>query len=637
VKGRSLLGPLLLAALSGCTVTATSADLATPGINSCQSDSDCGGSGTCVNRVCQANDGRLDSLLIEVTPASDSEFPHIPFIAHLEGVPTGSGSKDISLESAAHVKGEVRLADDIDCMPSFYDETCPGKVCPTASDRSIPLAVQLVPRDGLLGLPSQNYLAKTEGQNRDGLYGVQSDGSYVFDLQVPAGDYDIYVAPPKIQTGCHIPPQLFRREGNIKGGDVKLQYTITAGHELTLHLRWPLGGSTLNHWKADIIEPLGGNVISTEVELLDPPGTAEAAMACVANVPCEVQYSVPLVYSSVTDRQSTSDSAVDAASELVRLTPPADVVAPTIYMDRAGLELFPTDGEVAVDGFRKFPTAVEVEGQVASQSDGAPAGGQVTLVSSEVFGIDSGIFASFQKTVDVADDGRFSLLMPPGKYRVYAVPPMAGACGSCADCCLSATETSWEISADIAFQAGKLIELPAITEVTGQASLQGSQVQAVASPQLILPFEQAFGAAAFVPRANPGLVEEQGNFKVYADPGRFDISVRPPDASGFGWYVRPAVTIGSGAQDLGRLVLLAPSVVSGTVAVTGLTSATTGEATSSVPVSSALIRAYAYLDKSLAYTPDATLATSVIQVAETRSTSSGAFRLLLPSSIAAPK
>jgi hypothetical protein len=54
-------------------------------------------------------------------------------------------------------------------------------------------------------------------------------------------------------------------------------------------------------------------------------------------------------------------------------------------------------------------------------------------------------------------------------------------------------------------------------------------------------------------------------------------------------------------------------------------------------IPSALIRAYAYLDKDFAYTRDRTQARSVIQVAETRSDELGTYRLLVPASIDASK
>jgi hypothetical protein len=180
----------------------------------------------------------------------------------------------------------------------------------------------------------------------------------------------------------------------------------------------------------------------------------------------------------------------------------------------------------------------------------------------------------------------------------------------------------------VSFQAGKLIELPQLATLTGTASLQGAQVQVVPSPQSLIPFEQAFGAATFVPRATTDMVDERGGFRVAADPGRFDVSVRASDSSGFAWFVRSGLQVApGGSQDLGRLVLPQPSVVTGSISVD----------LPQAPIPSALIRAYAYLDENLRYTRDRSAARSVIQVAETRSDRLGNYRLLVPDGIDAAR
>jgi hypothetical protein len=58
---------------------------------------------------------------------------------------------------------------------------------------------------------------------------------------------------------------------------------------------------------------------------------------------------------------------------------------------------------------------------------------------------------------------------------------------------------------------------------------------------------------------------------------------------------------------------------------------------SAVPASAATIRAYAYLDKDLAYTRDPAQAHTVVQVAETRADEQGAYRLLIPPSLASSR
>lgn len=602
----SLAALLLLAQpLTGCTVSAVSAADDPRPNNSCESSADCRG-GSCRTGVCQAAAGEIEGLLVEVTPPSDSGLPHLGMVAHLEDVPSGGGDLSFTLARPGHVTGGLSLPAAATCYPELpQDGPMP---LPKAPDSSLPVSVTFMPRERLLGLSQQLYLAGTGG--------LRADGGYRFELHVPAGDYDVYVAPPRGQQGCAVPPQLFRNQ-RIEG-EVTLAYSVSAGSSLALKLRWPKASPPLSGWIADVIEPLGGHSISTEVTL----GAAADESATNA------AYDVALVYSTVTQ---LAGAAPQAANDLVRLRPPEGLVAPTIFLDRSALGLFQADktAPVEITRFTRFPSAVRVEGQVVRRDDGRPTRGYVSLVSTEIFGVDPGIFASFQTTLQIADDGVLALDMPPGKYRVYAVPPMAEGLGP-VEGALSALEARWEVPADVAFQAGKLLELPSISAIAGQSSFQGAEVRVQASPQSVLPFEEVFGAAAFTPRASSGLVDPGGRFVVQVDPGRFDVSLRAPESLGFGWYVHPGVDVGGTAQDLGRVQLPRPSVVTGTASIAAAGGATTS-------IASALIRAYAYLDKDLAYTSDVTRAVSVIQVAETRADEMGAFRLLLPSSIAAPK
>jgi hypothetical protein len=320
--------------------------------------------------------------------------------------------------------------------------------------------------------------------------------------------------------------------------------------------------------------------------------------------------------------------AVRGAKDLLRLRPPMNVVAPTIFLDRSGLGLLvPKKEHVVLDRFTRMAAPVHVLGQLARRDGGAPVSGDVTLISTKIYGVDDGIFASYQTTLQVGPDGALDVELPPGQYQVQVVPPMAGA--SEAEGPLAALKTNWDVPVDPPVQYGKLLELQPISAVVGTTPFLSAQVQAIPAPQTILPFEQAFGAGAFTPRATTGLVDEAGQFVVQADPGSFDVSVRAPDSLGFGWFVRPGVEVGEGHQDLGGVSLPRPSLLSGTARVSlGGTQ---------VALSSAAIRAYAYLDKDLAYTRDAKQAVSVVQVAETRADESGAFRLLVPSHITATK
>lgn len=621
----------LLSVLSGCTVSAEDVGGDPRPSNTCGSDSECG-SGICRAGVCQDPNGKLEALLLELTPPSNSPLPHLSLVQHVDDVPTGGGEKFLVMARPVHVTGSLTIVqEESDCYPTLPQDG--ERPLPTAADGSLPVTVTLAPRERLLGLPQQFYVTSAKGSDKD--------FSYRFELQVPAGEYDVYVAPPRGQTGCVVPPQLYRAQpipppdtaGRLNdevllAPEVVVQSQVTLEtvcdpssmfeNAICLRIKWPKANPTLDGWLADIIEPLGGKAISTEFTLGNALHDPEDKSSTV-------EYAVPLIYSKVIDGPAQK---VEEEPHLVRLRPPAGVIAPTILLDRAALGL--SDKYSAVlDDFTELPAPVRVEGQLTRRSDGKPVEGSVTLVSSQIFGVNAGIFPSFQTTVGVEADGIFQVDLPPGSYRVHAVPPTGDYAGS-EGSALAALVSDWEVPADVRFQAGKLLELPAIPSIVGQSSFPGAQVEVQAAPQKVSPFDVAFGEAAFVPRANSALVDERGRFQVQVDPGSFDISVRAPEKLGFAWFVRPSVQVQDTDLDLGRVQAQPPSVVTGTASVAV-------DSTSAVAVPSALLRAYAYLDEDRAYTRDPSRAVSVIQVAETRTDEQGAFRLLLPSSIAAPK
>jgi hypothetical protein len=603
MRSAALVATWLSLSSLGCTVTAVSAGDDPRPSNTCQNDSECD-SGSCGAGVCQAGNGQLEALLISVTPPSDSTLPHLTYVTHLADIPPGGGSKDIALSGPSRVTGSLVMPEKAVCYPSFLSDDPSKPIFGAPDGKSLPVQVTFALRERLLGVPQQLYFART-GEDND-------QGAYLFDVNVPAGEYDVYLVPPRTGLDCPVPPQL-RRGWSIKGGDFAVPFPVAAISSLSLRVRWPSTTQSLRGWVADIIEPLGGRAISTEA-ILQEPGEGS------------IEYVAPLAYSEVVAPES-SEPTIEAASDLLRLRPPANLIAPTIFLDRSALGLFGTE-RVTIEGFTRYPAAVTVEGQVARADDGRPVRGSVTLVSTEIFGVDAGIFASFQASATVDTRGVFRVEVPPGRYRVQAEPPLTAGVAP-VEGALAAYETVWEIPADVAFQAGKLLELPPMNQLVGQSRFQGAEVHAVATPLTTLPFEEAFGAGAFLPRATSGLVDAAGKFVVQADPGKFDVSVQAPESLGFAWYVRPGVEVGEGTHDLGRIALPAP------VALTGTVTAVIGE--TQAVMASAAVRAYVYLDKDLAYTADPKQAVSVMQVAETRADDAGAFRLLLPSSITASK
>lgn len=601
----------ILPAAWGCTVTAVGQQRDSRPNNACSADSDCGAD-SCREGLCQTLNGELEALLIAATPPSDSGIPHMTFVTRLDDVPTTGGSQDLELPGPSHVVGSLVLPKGVSCYPHFVSDDPKNPFLDADDGKSLPATVTFTLSQRLLGLPQQLYFAST------GIRNLQ--GGYNFKAQLPRGEYEVYLVPPPRQLGCAVPPQLYRNFV-IDTENAEIKFPLSSISQLPLSIRWPKSSPSLKGWTVDMIEPLGGNPISTELELGEASDAGEISST--------VDYAAQLSYSTVVVPVAlTTTNEVKAARDLLRLRPRPDQVAPTIFLDRTGLGLLSDQSEaVVIDRFTHLPVPVQVESQLLRLDDGTPVAGYVTLVSTQIYGVDDGIFASFQTTIPVAADGAIHAVVPPGTYRVWAVPPVLG--GPSAEGALAALQVDWDIPADIPVQYGKVLELSPIAAVVGQTRFPGAQVQAVPSPAVILPFDDAFGQGPFTPRSGVGLVDEAGKFAVSADPGQFDVSVQAPESLGFAWQVYPGVQVMDRDRDLGAVTLPRPSLLSGMARVS--------VAGSLAPLTSATIRAYAYLDKNFAYTRDAKQAERVVQVAETRANADGSFRLLVPSRITAPK
>lgn len=599
--------PLLLTQW-GCTVTAVTTRYDKRPKNSCTSSDECGKNESCRDGLCQALNGELESVLISVTPPVESAVPHLTFVTSLSDIPPSGGNADIILPAATTVAGNLFLPASV-CYPSFSNDASENPFV-EPNDRSVPVAATLALRQRLLGLSQQIYYAKADALVR---------ASYTFNVKVPGGEYDVYLVPHKQASGaCLAPPQLYRafpigvKENSEESS--KYLFSLSGVTRLDLRLLWPESAASLDGWTADIIEGVSGYAISTEVEL----GSARPALDK------KVEYGVPLTYSAVVDMSGSTVKAPD----LLRFRPPAGVVAPTVFLDRSVLGLLQNPSDpVQLSVFSKLPEPVMVRGQMVRRTDGTPVDGFVTLASTSIYGVDDGVFGSYQTTVMVGKDGAIDVQLPPGLYNVQGVPPMPPGALPGSDS-LGLVQDTWEVPLGTPLQFGKLLELPSIAEVTGQSRVPGAQVQAVPSPEALLAFEEALGKGVFRPRSTQSLVDDGGRFSLQVDLGTFDVSVQAAEELGFGWFVRPGVGLGAKNEDLGKLQPPTPSVLSGSIFVRPDTEH---------PLASANVRAYAYLDKDLRYTRDAKLAQSVIQVAETRADASGSYRLLLPSTIAAPK
>ena len=598
-----------LCLLSACNVATVDQAPSTVAQNECTSDSDCAG-GVCSNSQCRSRSGTLQNVLFEVTPPADhSPIAGVQYLKSLVLPPAG-GDISLDLDAVSQIVGEVLLG-DVKCATKFVDGD--DRLLATSGDASVPAVVSLTPSSTALGLYSPRAVAKSE---------LTKMSYFSFSVNVPPGDYDVYIEPGhQLDETCPVPPHLRRRQ-QIKGGAYTLYIPLPKPSTFDFHVAWPLGDGALNGWFVDMLDPVSGRVLSNRVKL---------ALSDVA----KTDYSARLSYTSVV----VGDTSGETAEELVRLSPPDGVTAPTILLARSALGLFDAD-RGTLNQFTALPTPVHVQGQVTKLVTPKPIATTVTLIAKEIAGVDPGVFPSFVRTVNVGKDGQFELDLLPGTYSVSAVPAVElnGLSMDGDDARFAQGSQEWSIASSPSNQAGKVIALgPAlpingnVRNAAGTIPVATALVQAVPSPSSIQTdvLHQALGETGYVPRASTTSVTAQGDFVLIADSGTFDVTVRPLDSTGFGWLVVPNVPVATSTNGWNLRTLSIPWPVSyrGTVTVPGEAERRT--------VPNALIRAYIYMLHG-EYTADPTKADSVLQIAETRSDESGAFQVLIPATVNPP-
>jgi hypothetical protein len=588
---------LLVAAFgSGCSVASLEDGSASSVHNKCSADSECGG-GVCDAGACKAPAGQFGTLLFEVTaPANAAEFAGVGFLIG-QDISQSGGDLNIALGSVAKVHGSATptAASYANCDLSYGD----------IASATAPVKLTFTPSARLLGLPVEKYVVKSTKNT--------SKGSYEFKANIPPDDYEVYVEPD-LESGAYLPsscpvaPQIVHV--SVEPAEVTLNLTLAAPSQLELDVLWPISQNigqqlALQDWAVDMLDPTSGRVISA-------PATLEATTA--PTDPNNQHFTASVQYTALPE-------GAGAGSELVRIKPPEGVVAPTLVMDRGALEAL-TPGKAKVDQLEQLPQPVVLDELTLVDSEGARLdldNAAVRFVSTKLdIAAQPGTQAFFERTEQAQGGVVASVELLPGEYDVYvAPPPDSGFATTTASLTVGTSGPAW--------QGGKTVTMEPVSDVGGSVltpggeAAEGATVFPIASPATVTPLQAAVGSKPFPPLAESGIVGADAQFSLRADPGAFDLSIRPAEGSGFAWLVRPNVEVQSGSHDLGEMTLPLPVVYQGVVTVPG-----------GVLLPGAKINAYLFLDAG-GYTADRSGASSVVQVGEARAGDDGSFQLFLPS------
>lgn len=550
--------------------------------NTCSAASDCGAGAACVEGACVATEIDLAGLLVEVRPPANAAFG--ADTAHLfdpaeAGIPlvSKSGAPFIArmnpeIPEPAAIQGGIVRA---------HPETSLGQGCSLGPNRSLPAHVTFYRVSPFAGLRLDPVSATTDAD--------PDADTRLLRVDLVPGTYDVYVEPDPV-AGCNgdvaFPPALLTGV-SVSAGATTLLLDLPVVGTLSGTITG-FGSVDPAAWKIELVEPTRGLPISS----------GRVLVASAAGYEIHASVSVP-----------------DASVPIVRLSPPvADTLPTAFWAFPAAVSSKSPILEVDVDGL--FAPAVEVSGNVLGVDGFTRIPASLTIQSSSLYGPNAGNAAFSIDTLDTDDNGVFSLFLPPGVYDFRAAPDDNG---------LAVTDRSFTIKPDVTCFCGQPFQLDPKLHIGGAVKTPRGERFAGATVTLG-PAQSAVRAYwasthTLAPRTSRVIsvaTSDEGSFSMLVDSGASDLVISPDPASGFPWLVRPRLALVGDAQ-LASFVITNPAILRGVVRDPKGDPVPNAEVTAWYPVRDAAA--------------PGGLAGVVVKIATTSTDASGAYRLLLPSSI----
>ena len=264
------------------------------------------------------------------------------------------------------------------------------------------------------------------------------------------------------------------------------------------------------------------------------------------------------------------------------------------------------EGDVAGDIPRKvkypaLPQTVQVSGVVTAKADpGRPVAADLVFDAPD-FGVlladltrDAPL--SYRTRVSTRTDadhvGEYTVRLPPGQYRVYAIPKDAP------DLALTLRDA---LVGTAPVQLGNGIPLEDRRHLRGRVVLPDGRplvdasvvVSSTNDPYLKTPPTPPLPLPPVQARDVVSVTDASGSFDVLVDPGVMDISVRPAEGSRFPWVVTTALTVAAADVTLAQTIVIPVPTAQKSTVVDPLGN----------PIPGALIRAYAFPNPPVSGTP----------------------------------
>lgn len=619
---RNLLTTAILLGLSpACFDVEPPPDAKPSASNTCSESSDCA-TGSCRDGVCSARSTQLQALLLELTPPNtQARFRGAPSYYPLRVDPRKGSANEVSIVYPKAVRGDVSLVfGAADCRPS-------------------PVEVSFVPVEMHLGLDVTRY--STISEVGTAIVDKKHVDTHRFALTgIPEGTYDVYLEDARLvdnsdRPECEVAPQSIRRlliGSNESASKYVSNLTQTEARSLRVIVPW---SPQFDAWEVDVIHPVTRERLSSRGTLAEPTEASPTA-------------SVSLRLSKLAGTDVTGSN-----QELLRLTPPPGIAAPTITMVLAGLEVFER-GEAQVPELGELAAPVKYQVWVWRSAQGGRVAGTVHFKALSLESIPTGVSATFERREDIGPGGLVEVALPPGKY-LARVTPLAGE-----ERAQQETEvTVWLPTGNVGeTQGGHVIVVPEASRVHGRvrfgAGLPPTGTQVLATglegwPEAFLPQPEE----SFLRGGNTLVDGDEftiGGLSCRGCEGGssgalYNVVVRPAERSGLPWIVSVGEHIDGPDVQLADLNMELPFVWSGKLMVE--TSA------GPIPLPRFSVRAFALLGKDgqpLAEVdlPRCNELTSnevetlpcvarALEVASTRTSTDGAFTLLLPQQIQQPQ